>query len=272
MRASRSVTTLLIFLIIGSTIVFHWIGWLQPVELFFRGLIVPTSSRMYQWTTKAKSDQTPFDRIEDLHRAYLDLEDAYTRSLVDQVRLRRLEEENQALRQQLGFIQAHHFDALSVEIIGKNIDPIGSTLLLPVGAPDRISIGDPVIVGDGILVGVISQVELDISIVRLLDDAQSKVAATLYNKEKSIGVVEGGHGRQIQMNFIPQNEVVDVGTLVVTSGLESTLPAGLLLGMVETVEQEPYQPFQQATLRPPVVFRTIERVSVLRQASVISSQ
>lgn len=125
-------------------------------------------------------------------------------------------------------------------------------------------VGNPVVVGIGVLIGRISRATPETSIVRLLDDNQSKVAATLLNEEKSIGVVEGGYGISIRMNFIPQNEAITIGDTIITSGLEDGVPRGLTIGTVETFEKEPYQPFQSAVVVPPKNFNWITSVSIIR--------
>ena len=66
------------------------------------------------------------------------------------------------------------------------------------------------------------------------------------------------------MDFIPRNEVVLVGDMVVTSGLEETIPRGLLIGEVAVAQNEAYQPFQQAVLTPSTDLTKLFIVSVLK--------
>ena len=50
---------------------------------------------------------------------------------------------------------------------------------------------------------------------------------------------------------------------VVTSGLESGIPRGLLIGKVEAVEKEAYQPFQKAVLTSLINLEKISLVSII---------
>ena len=111
--------------------------------------------------------------------------------------------------------------------------------------------------------GKITKVEKQLAVVRLISDNQIKVAATVLNNERSLGVVEGGYGLSVRMSFIPRNEVVQVGDQIITSGLELNIPRGLLIGSVAAVENEPYQPFQQAVLTPAADLAKLTLVSVL---------
>ncbi len=152
-------------------------------------------------------------------------------------------------------------------MIARDIQPLGSTLIIDRGTNDGVEVGNAVIISNGILIGKVAEAEAESSMVRLLNDNQSKIAATVLTHDKSIGVIEGGYGISVRMNFIPQQEDVRVGDLVVTSGLEKGMPRGLLIGNVAAVEKEPYQPFQTAVLHPEARLSNISLVSVLRAVS-----
>lgn len=264
MRSRKRTTLFLIAFVVILTTSFHYVGWLQPVEVFLRGIISPVSRSVYTWSVRFGDETLYFESVEALQAAYISLRNESLNHAVDQVELALLREENAALRSSLQFVEESTYDAVGADVIGKNIDPIGSTVIIDVGSEQGVTVGNPVIVGKGILIGKISRVTPQTSIVRLLDDNQSKVAATILNEEKSIGVVEGGYGLSIRMNVIPQNEVIEIGNTVITSGLEAGIPRGLVIGTIETFEKEPYQPFQSAVITPPEDFGRVTVVSVLR--------
>ena len=151
-------------------------------------------------------------------------------------------------------------------MIGKSIDPLRNSIVIDRGGKAGVKLGQPVIVDNGILAGKIIKVENNTSIAQLVNDQQSKVAVTIMNVDTSIGLVEGGYGLSIQMDFIPQNESVLVGDTVITSGLEEGIPHGLIIGTVDSVEKEAYQPFQKATISPIINLEKIREVSVIIDA------
>jgi rod shape-determining protein MreC len=69
------------------------------------------------------------------------------------------------------------------------------------------------------------------------------------------------------MTFIPQNETITPGDVIVTSGLEPLIPRGLTIGTIEAVEKEAYQPFQKAVLTPLASLNKLRVVSVLLTSS-----
>lgn len=179
------------------------------------------------------------------------------------VRLAQLEEENTELRRQMNFFATSTYRHVGADVIGRSLQPVGTSLFINRGARDGIAERNPVVAAHGVLVGTIARVDERTSLVRLLTDDQSKVAATLVNKDKSLGLIEGGYDISVRMNFIPQNEAVRVGDHVVTSGLEDNMPRGLLIGDVAAVVKEAYQPFQYAIVNPAVSLTHLTEVSVI---------
>lgn len=182
--------------------------------------------------------------------------------LSEDTQLRLLEEENKNLRDQLNFLKIlpHHIGAA---VIGRDLDPIGTTIIIDQGSRAGLVVNAPVITGNGLLIGKIARVNDTTAVVRLLSDFQSSVAATVVNRDKSLGVIEGGFGLAVRLNLIPQNEVIKPGDTIVTSGLEAGIPRGLMIGTVEVVEKKPQEPFQQAIIRPTADLEAITAVSVI---------
>ena len=173
-----------------------------------------------------------------------------------------LTEENDNLREQLNFLDKETI-SIGADVISRSTDVLRNTIVINRGLEDGVLMDLPVITGRGFYIGKIKRVDSNSSVVQLISDQYSRVASTVLNKEKSIGVVEGGFGLSLQMNLIPQNEYISVGEDVITSGLEENIPYGLILGHIDIVEKEPYQPFQKALLSPYVNLNKIQTVSVL---------
>ncbi len=236
-----------ILLVVALVIALHYIGALRPLEAWLSRVVLGASGTIYQ--IGAPGDESTNQLPQH-----------------DAERITILEQENNELRAALNFLITNgytHTGALVSRVVGKTIDPSGTTLFLDRGSADGIDIQDPAIVGEGILVGKIVALEVHSATLRLLNDPESKVAASILNEEKSIGLVEGGFGVSILMNNIPQHEHITVGDTVFTSGLEPTVPRGLIIGTVESIEQVAYEPFQRAVLRPSIDLSKIYQVSVI---------
>jgi rod shape-determining protein MreC len=256
-----------ITIVILVTVFLHYFGWLSPIENFFRTLVSPFSKAMYTASTNLTTDEINKLSLEDLRNTYQKLLTEKLDLEVKAVQADTCTFELTELKKQLKFVQSSNYQTIGAEVIGKNIDSLNNNIIIDCGSLNGCQIGNPVIVDQGVLIGKIARTEEKISIVRLINDNQSKVAATVNNKDGSLGLVEGGYGISISLNYIPQNESLSVGDMVITSGLEVDMPRGLLLGAVEAIEKEAYQPFQSAILKPSVNLDKILLVSVITNST-----
>lgn len=173
-----------------------------------------------------------------------------------------LEKENESLRALLGFKQKEGQKTVGAEVTGRSLDPSRRAVVINLGQDDGIAEGSPVIAGDSVLVGVVSEVSEHSSIVRLLTDPQSRVAGRLLNDTQTEGVISGGHGIVVRMELVPRGEVVVNDTFLVTSGLDSLIPRGLTIGKVRNTEADVNSLFQRIIIEPPLDYSTLQFVVV----------
>ncbi|PIT88799.1 MAG: rod shape-determining protein MreC [Candidatus Magasanikbacteria bacterium CG10_big_fil_rev_8_21_14_0_10_36_32] len=244
-------------------IFFNYLGWLNPIKSGIRAIFVPIFVKSAQFSVGLKDGYAFFKDKETFFDTYRECEaDRQDKQLIE-AQIKTLENENSELRQLLNFKDQSDILVLGAQVIGKNVEGAEKTIIIDKGSEAGTKIDQPVIVGNGILIGKIIKAEKDISIVRLINDSQLKIAATVLNHDHSLGVVEGGYGLSVKMNFIPRNEVVVIGDQIITSGLEMNIPRGLLIGNITAVENESYQPFQEAILTPSTDLSKPYIVSVL---------
>src|SRR3989339_321354 len=259
-----------ILIIIGFVIGLHILRVLTPIENIFSSILQWTSRPFNSFAAYLHTRKEVNTDIDQMIQEILSLKQSFKQNEVDAVALRLLKEENEELRKQLTFFSSHNFEHIGADVIGRTVDPLGTTIIINRGIQDGISKDNPVVVGNGILIGSILKVDKHSSIVRLINDNNSKIGATIMNNEKSIGLIEGGYGLGVRMNFIPQNEIISPGDTVITSGLTTGVPRGLIIGKVEVVEKHPYEPFQQAVINSTADLAHITAVSVITQVFIES--
>ncbi|MEK7680598.1 MAG: rod shape-determining protein MreC [Patescibacteria group bacterium] len=265
MRPAKSKTYIIISLFLAILFFLHYAGYLSGVESGVRYLLKPISFKLNVWRIQFSDFFKRDDELKRNYQTYLVKSQEFE---VSYVKLKVLETENAELKKILNFFQGSNYLKITTSVIGKNSDSLQKMIIIDAGETAGIRMDQPVIVGEGILVGIVSHVEKDTSIVRLLNDNQSKIAATILNRDQSLGVVEGGYGLSIKMNFIPRNEIILVGDKIITSGLEKNIPKGLLIGEVAVAQNESFQPFQQAILTTATDLSKLFIVSVLTENGV----
>lgn len=249
--------------ILALLIFLHSLGWLGFLENGARALISPIITKIHSWRISFEDSYKYLSNREKVIDSYNQCVAKNENLEVADAKLKDLEKENAEIRRQLNFFHRRNFTAVAADVVGRSTDNVEKMIMIDVGDAAGIKFGQPVISGDGILVGTIAKVEKNLSMVRLINDNQSKIAATILNRDNSLGVVEGGYGLSVRMNFVPRNETILIGDKIITSGLELTIPRGLLIGEVAVAENEAYQPFQQAVLTTATDLSKLTIVSVL---------
>lgn len=200
-----------------------------------------------------------------LDRAYCaaDDSDILLALAVNQAEFEELKIENENLRRQLGFFERQSFQFVPAKIIKRSVSPLNAIFILDRGADDGLIEGSAVIVSDGHLIGKVLEVKAKNAVVQSVLGRDSKVAVSLFNSSRTLGLCEGNGGALLSLNFIPQDENIDINDLVVTSGLEEAIPFGLIVGVITGVERDQAAPFQTATVEPLVDARQYSAVSVV---------
>ena len=173
--------------------------------------------------------------------------------------------ENEDLRGLLAYRSRTDMVLIPADVIGSDPDATVRALVIDRGSEDGIRRGDPVIVGEGTLVGKVERVSVGHATVLLPTDPRSAIGVMLAQRPEANGVAQGEKGLVVSMTLIPQHATVEKGDAVVTTGREQFIPRGLLVGAVESVVTVPSEPFMSATVVPAVDALALTKVAVLHQ-------
>ncbi|MFA6603544.1 MAG: rod shape-determining protein MreC [Patescibacteria group bacterium] len=165
-------------------------------------------------------------------------------------RLRTAAEEARELREALDYRDGAAAELLAARVIYEHDDGFTRYLVIDRGSDHDLRNGQAVVTHDGILVGKIAAVRRATALVLPLTASQSRVAVAIQNTANTLGVLEGDRGLGLAINLIPDTEKVLPGDTIVTSGLESGIRRGLLVGTVERVSRNAQDPFQSAEIAP----------------------
>jgi rod shape-determining protein MreC len=146
-------------------------------------------------------------------------------------------------------------------VIGQDPSNLLRYIIIDAGTDDGVAKGMPVVTDRG-LVGRIVEVSSRSSKVLLITDASSSVNAIIQSS-RATGIVEGKVDGGLVIKYIPQPVTVNVGDIILTSGLGATFPKRLVIGQVTTVHRRDIELFQQAEIKPTVDFDRLEIVLVL---------
>jgi rod shape-determining protein MreC len=160
----------------------------------------------------------------------------------------------------LNFRESHQqIPMLGARVIGASADSASRTIYLDRGERDGVQKNMGVITPDGI-VGKVIETFSNTSQVLLLTDKDSGVGAML--AESRIQSPVGGTGEpRLEMKYVANDDKVEMGERVVTSGMDRIFPRDLPVGTVAEVKAG--NPFKMIRVQPAANLERLEEVIVL---------
>jgi rod shape-determining protein MreC len=187
-----------------------------------------------------------------------------------QARSQEVEAELRELRELLGLRDELGFRTIGARVVGESPSNFELAVTVNAGAVDEVEIDMPVIGPRG-LVGRIVEVGRSESKVLLLLDASSGVAVRIATSRET-GVLVGQRERDLRLDLVDPDTVVEGGEQVVTSGLGGIYPSGIPVGVVSRVIPDEVGPQKQILVRPTVDFSRLSEVLIVLPPASNESQ
>ncbi|MFC1608599.1 rod shape-determining protein MreC [Patescibacteria group bacterium] len=203
--------------------------------------------------------------VSSISELKVDNEDLSQENLVlkaENIRLKKIEKENEFLREQLSLLPLDKFEMESAQIIGRGTEGLNDWIVVDKGSEHGIQKGMPVVISDSVLVGRIVEVLPKNSKVSLITNATSAVnAITLDTNAK--GVIKGEYGLGLVLDMVLETSSLNVGDTVITSEIGS-IPEGFFIGVIKEVRPSSDYLFQQAVISSPVDFSSLDIVFIVK--------
>ncbi len=153
-----------------------------------------------------------------------------------------METENERLRALLELKRSHtDYVLLDASIISWGSSNWSSTFDLDKGSFSGVQTGDCVITENGFVVGVVTETGLYSCSVRTLIDPQAAMGATVHSTGLS-AVAEGDFSLmtegKLKLTYVFENNALELGDTVLTSGAGGVYPAGLVIGKITDTAAE----------------------------------
>ena len=242
------------------------LGYMTTVRTMVQTALLPLQDAITTVAQDVSQQVEETESVETIRARNAELETLANRLMVENLRLKELERENETLRQLLNYTRNN--PQLSYEpttVVGRSVGVDPTNLLyyvyVDVGARTGVARNMPVITDRG-LVGRVAAVGPNSAQVLLLIDPASAVNAIVQNS-RATGIVRGNIDGTLSMGRISPNETVNPGDIVLTSGLGGNFPDKLVIGQVTEVEQRDQDMFQVARIRPTVDFGKLETMLIV---------
>ncbi len=262
-RSTKLFKVLLIAILFSALVLINPASFFNPFRSGISTIFSPFQKVLYSFAVGFENSREFISAIGQLKQENEQLVKLNQELLAENVMLRDVKNENALLREQIDLIPREEFDLMASFVISQDPNGMGNWLEIDKGSSDGVTIGMPVIISKGILVGRIHEVGQSSSKVILLTNPKNTInVMSLESSAK--GVVKGEYGLGIIFDMILQTDSLQVGNNVVTSGIGSDMPRGLVVGKVQEIHQSDDHLFQQAVVKAPLQISKLQMVFVLK--------
>lgn len=164
-------------------------------------------------------------------------------------KLTALETENRRLRMLLESSIERPERVLIAELLSVDFDPYRHQILLNKGTRHGVHVGQPLLDQQGII-GQIVHANTFTSTAILITDPNHALPVQVNRNGLRTLAIGTGHFQELELLHIPNNEDIQVGDLLITSGLGGRFPRGYPVAKVAKVEFDPARPFAHIIAQP----------------------
>ncbi len=178
-----------------------------------------------------------------------------------------IREENEWLNDYLGLRRLHPdyvFEAATV--VGRESGNYMTVMTLDCGTANGVEVNMPAVTDDGI-VGYVSEVGLTWCKVSTVIETATSVGAYV-ERSGEIGVVKGNYSLKnkgyCQMSYLSTDSDIKVGDRIISSGIGSVYPRGLLIGTVTEIVPDEASRTLNAHIEPAADLMNVSRVMIVK--------
>jgi len=259
---SRTLQTTIIFLVVGGVLALALGGYFSTASNVFTGSLINLQSWFSSRFVAVQDFLTAPRDIASLRQRNAELEADVSALQAQVIQLQQQVGETDILAALVDFSRARSENSYeAAAVIGLDPSPFLHYVIINRGSNDGILRGMPVVTDQG-LVGRVDSVIADAARVQLITDSDSNVNVRLQNAETEASLVGSVTG-DVTLDLIPQDVAIEVGDLVLTSGLGGGYPPDLIVGQVVNIRSRDFDLFQQATVQTVVDFNRLPIVLVI---------
>ncbi len=258
----RSLQTIVIVLVSIGLVVLALGGYFNPVTNWFTRITVNAQTWVSNRYLAVVDFLTVPRDVASLRQRNGDLEAEVARLQTQVLDLQQQVTETNILSALVDFARANpEYSYKAAAIIGRDPSPFLHYVIINAGSNEGVLPGMPVVTDKG-LVGRVDAVIAEAARLQMVTDAASaiNVRTQVSNAE---GMLVGSTTGDLTLDMIPQDANIQVGDMVLTSGLGGNYPANILVGQVISIRKLQSELFQQAAIQANVDYNQLQFVLVI---------
>jgi rod shape-determining protein MreC len=258
----RSLQIVVIVLVSIGLVVLALGGYFNPVTNWFTRITVNAQTWVSGRYLAIVDFLTVPRDVASLRQRNGELEAEVARLQTQVIDLQQQVTETNILSALVDFARANpEYSYKAASVIGRDPSPFLHYVIINAGSNEGILPGMPVVTDKG-LVGRVDAVISEAARIQLVTDAASAINVRM-QVSKTEAMLAGSTTGNLSMDMIPQDANIQVGDVVLTSGLGGNYPANILVGQVISVRKLQSDLFQQAAIQPNVDYNQLQFVLII---------
>lgn len=206
--------------------------------------LVSLPSDFFEWTTETFASRETLQE----NNAILQRENVALRSQLQKLTF--IEAENRNLRELLQSSKRAGEKILIAELLSVDLDPYRKTVVINKGSQnDLLYRGQPMVDAHGVMGKLIHVNPYSSTAMLITDPNHAMPVQVVRNGLRAVAIGRGQEG-VLELPHLPNNADIQVGDLLVTSGLGCIFPAGYPAARVTEVSTNPSLPFANVLAEP----------------------
>lgn len=258
----ESLRKVTLFIVITGLVILAISGYLTPLFNLSLSPLITSQSWLSLRYLSFKEFFTAPQNVAMIRERNLQLENQVAELQKEIIELQESLSETQILYSLLDFARTNpQNEYVAATVIGREISPYLQYVIINKGSNDGILYGMPVVTQQG-LVGRVDAVIADAARVQLITDAESTVNVRLQNA-KIEAQIKGSITGDISLEMLDQDALVEIGDVVLTSGLGGNYPSNIFIGQVTSIKKDINSIFKTGSIQAIVDFSSINAVLVI---------
>ena len=174
-----------------------------------------------------------------------------------------LEQENMRLKQILNAANNLDNKVEITRIISINVNPYRHTIVIDKGERDGVYKGQVLLDADGVI-GQILHTNFLTSEAILISDSDHALPVEINRNGLRTIILGNGSYTKLDVPYIPNNADIEIGDLLVTSGLGGKFPSGYPVAKVDFIESDLSEQFYKVSAKPIAYLNQVREVMLLK--------
>ena len=174
-----------------------------------------------------------------------------------------LEQENMRLKKILNAANNLDNKVEITRIISINVNPYRHTIVIDKGERDGVYKGQVLLDADGVI-GQILHTNFLTSEAILISDSDHALPVEINRNGLRTIILGNGSYTKLDVPYIPNNADIEIGDLLVTSGLGGKFPSGYPVAKVDFIESDLSEQFYKVSAKPIAYLNQVREVMLLK--------